>query len=288
MSRVETLYQKLCCVECEPLEQGRELELEGKVEDALREYSSALNTLEEGLVLEDEEYDDFECWRDEALAKLYLARGKKEELNGGNPSKEYLRALEQLKSLESRLSQRKRSADQVSKARVENALQELEVMLSGKSEEKDSGADKYSWIAAHMPPLISDKLKPYEAGCFDMHYTGSLEDLAVAETKDYYVVVAKWEGHEWSDIGGGIAWKEWLSVYFCKKGGEELKTFSTETIKTRDNSDPRKDKSHLWKYDYAGVEVLEGNKVRVYWKAEDGEEGPSYVCDLDAEFEISD
>ena len=134
-----------------------------------------------------------------------------------------------------------------------------------------------------MPSDIHKKLAPYSKGQWGMYWNGKPEDTIYAETKDYKVVVAKWEGHEWGGGEGGIQWTEWLEVYFTKKETEEINFQASERIVTRDKFDERYDLKHLWSFNYAGIEILQGNTIKAYWKDKDGAQGPSYIYNLDDE-----
>jgi len=140
-------------------------------------------------------------------------------------------------------------------------------------------------ILEKMPSKLSGALKPYDGATWGMHWNGHAEDVVYGETENYKVVVAKWDQHDWNDGGGGIQWTEWLSVYFTKKGTEDLHVLVPKKIVTRDMHDPHKDLNYLMGFNYAGLEAKEGDDVTVYWKNEAGEigEGTSHTYSLDDE-----
>ncbi|MCX6748236.1 MAG: hypothetical protein NT076_01385 [Candidatus Pacearchaeota archaeon] len=129
-------------------------------------------------------------------------------------------------------------------------------------------------------PGIRNRVRSYRDCGWGLNTTGMLEDIAYAETNRFQVVASKWEEHEWCDDGGGIEWKEWLRVYYKEKAGEVIRRIETKKVTTRDQHEPSKDLRYLWPYDFVSIRKLGGDRIKVAWANEAGEEGPSYKIKL--------
>ena len=122
-----------------------------------------------------------------------------------------------------------------------------------------------------------------------MHWSGSPADVAQIQTADYKVIAAKWEEHEWSEDGGGIAWKCWASIYIQPTGQDApLKRVRAPTISTRDQHNADYDRRDLWGYNNVSVKDLGNNKVEVAWADNKGNLGPTYTYDLNEEYNKKD
>jgi len=129
---------------------------------------------------------------------------------------------------------------------------------------------------------VRDQLKPYSNATWGLHWDRSPEDVEYLETDRYQIVVAKWEEHEWSESGGGIQWKEWLSLHYREKGSEgEIRQIKTDKIVLRDKHSASKDRRDLWPYNFVGVQPLSPTQVEVSWVDEAGNKGLTYKLDLE-------
>lgn len=151
---------------------------------------------------------------------------------------------------------------------------------------KSDGMSSLESIVAKMPSTMAEHLTPRDGGFFDMYWRSKPTGAVYGETQDYKVVVAKWNEHEWSTDGGGIQWKEWLEIYFTKKGAEDISVLKTEEIVTRDQYHESKDKRYLWFFDDAGLIVQDKNSIVVSWKNKDGDSVKPYRFSLDDEIKM--
>jgi len=131
-------------------------------------------------------------------------------------------------------------------------------------------------------PGVDKMLQPSSYATWGMHWNGHPEDIKSLETKNYQIVAAKWDEHEWSEDGGGIQWNEWLSVHYKPKGSEEnIRSLTTERIITRDMHSASNDRESLWPYNYVGIKALEGSEIEVSWQNEKGDSARSYIINLE-------
>ena len=283
--KIEIAYKGFGEIKAEKLAEARQTELEGRIDEAKGLYTSAVRELEFQLFaengIEKACYRKSDAWRDELLAKIELAKGKSKEIAGEDSTAEYQKSYEHYNDLVELLNDCSGADSKVKAGYAKQAVSEIKTIL-GENNNKESKDDNLE-IIAKMPTSLSEKLKPVRFGFFDMYYRHYPEGITQGETEDYYVVVAKWTQTSYSDMGGGTGYEELLEVYFAKKGSDELLMCKTEPIATRDMSDARRDKKHLDGFHGAGLEVLEGNKIKICWKNDKGEEGPSYIFNLDEE-----
>lgn len=136
--------------------------------------------------------------------------------------------------------------------------------------------------AENKMPGIKDLLKGSNGNCWGTNWSNHPEDIEYQKIGEYDVLAAKWFGKEYSDDGGGVAWNEWTSVHYRKQeDNAEIKTITSDKIVTRDQFDPRKDRTYLWQFDYIGIETKENGGVEAYWANAEGKKGPAYNIKLD-------
>ncbi len=133
-------------------------------------------------------------------------------------------------------------------------------------------------------PRIVKEVEPFNGANWGMHWNGGIQDINYIETLDYQVAAARWNKHSWGEGGGGVKWTDWISVYYKRKDSQEkIKKVDTEKIVTRDQYDPKKDRTDLWGYNNASLEKIEDNKIRTSWANSECEKKLSYIIDLDKE-----
>lgn len=131
-------------------------------------------------------------------------------------------------------------------------------------------------------PGMAKKVESYKGATWGMHWNAGIQDINYIETSDYQVVAARWNDHSWDEGGGGIKWTDWITIYYKRKEGEdEIKSIKTEEVVTRDQYDPKKDRTDLWGYNNVSLEKIENNKVRTSWTNNDGKEALAYIVNPD-------
>jgi hypothetical protein len=119
-------------------------------------------------------------------------------------------------------------------------------------------------------PGVKQRLEPYREATWGIYWNGSIEDVKYLETDKYQVAAAKWEQHLWTEGGGGIEWKEWISLYFQVKGTSEIKSIKGKEIVTRHQYDPQEDLKGLWSYNFASLKHVDENKFEIAWQDREG------------------
>jgi hypothetical protein len=138
--------------------------------------------------------------------------------------------------------------------------------------------------AERQMPGVAKMLGRYSNATWGMHWSGSPTDIKYIETDEYKVIVAKINEHEWSEDGGGIQWKEWMTVYCMPKTPRDtlrgIGKYVSQQIVTRHMSNPNKDRTDLWHFHKVYAEVIDASRIKIAWAKEEGELGPEYTIDL--------
>lgn len=144
--------------------------------------------------------------------------------------------------------------------KLEQKIQEIEEKLSG----------------------IAKMVEPYKGATWGLHWSAEIEDINYIETLDYQVAATRWNEHHWNEGGGGVKWTDWISVYYKRRGTEEVKTLKTDKVVTRDQYDPKKDLTDLWGYNEVGLKHIQANIIKVVWTNKEGHESSlARYIDLD-------
>lgn len=139
---------------------------------------------------------------------------------------------------------------------------------------------------AHMPGGIEDKLQDWKGGAFDMWYNSGFYGRVGIVTEDYNVAASRYWSSEYSDASGYSQAEGDIHLFFSKKGDKEIYTVSTPSLITRTTEKHRPYDKKLTNYKSVGFEVLDKNKISVWWENGQKERGPMYTFNLDNAFEL--